>query len=99
MHVLLSSNFSRPEYCWTPCSKFAFLQVGNAQIAGAAGVIVVNNHDDFFMMGADDTYAGPEITIPAIMVSNTTGEAIKASALAAKHAAPLCLAAVNLSLH
>ena len=48
-------------------------KVQNAQNAGALGVVVVNNEPGRIMMGGDD----PGLSIPAVMVSQSDGEAIK----------------------
>jgi len=49
-------------------------KVKRAQTAGASGVIMVNYEDATFAMGGSD----PSITIPAVMVTKSDGDLIKA---------------------
>ena len=52
------------------------VKIKNAQLAGAIGVVVVNNvPDEILIMGGDDS----AITIPAVMVFQSDGDAIKAA--------------------
>ncbi|MET0618902.1 MAG: M36 family metallopeptidase [Thermoanaerobaculia bacterium] len=54
------------------------VKVKNAQLAGAAGVIIVNNigTDSIFTMGGADN----SITIPSVMIGKSDGDALKAIA-------------------
>ena len=52
------------------------VKVKNAQLNGAVGVIIANNAEGVIDMSGDD----PSITIPAVMVSLTDGNRIKANA-------------------
>ena len=53
-------------------------KVRNAQLAGAAGVVIANNVDGNPAAMADDTTVTEAITIPALMVTQEDGVALKA---------------------
>lgn len=51
-------------------------KVFNAQVAGALAVIIVNREDEMIGMTADPAGDGPNVTIPAVAITATSGNAL-----------------------